>query len=75
MVGGQSAILRGERGAGLVGELLGMELDPEAVLAGRAEQALDLVRGESDGVAERIDAGRQPALAMAGIISSTTIVT
>ena len=43
MVGGQRAILRGERGAVLVGQLLGVEPDAKAVVRRGLEQPLDLV--------------------------------
>src|SRR5437868_9207990 len=55
MVGGQGAILSGERGALAVGQLLGMKTDPKAMVGGRLEQPLDLVRSEGDSFAESVD--------------------
>ena len=55
MIGRQRAILRGERGALAVRQLLGVEADAKAVLRGGLEQALDLLRGEGDGVAISVD--------------------
>ena len=62
MVGRQRAILRGERGAVLVRQLLGVEPDAQAVVRGGLEQALDLLRGEGDGVAKGVDAGGKAGL-------------
>ena len=59
----------------LVRQLLGVEPDAEAVVRGGLEQALDLVRGEGDGVAEGVDAGRELGLAASGISLSTISLT
>ena len=66
MVRRQCAILRGERRALLVRQLLGVEADPEAMMGGGLEQPLDLLRGEGDGVAKGIDAGRDPLFGRGG---------
>ncbi len=60
MVGGERLVLRGERGALLVGELLGVQLDAEAEFLGLDEHALDLRGREADGVAVGIDGVGEP---------------
>ena len=62
MIGRQGAILRGERGAMLVRELLGVEADAQAVVRGGLEDALDLFGSEGDGFAKGVDAGRDALL-------------
>src|SRR5206468_1065365 len=62
MIGGERAILGGERGTMLVRQLLGMEPHTKAMVRRRLEQALNLFRRESDGVAKGIDAGGEPLL-------------
>ena len=75
MVGRQCVEPRGELGAAAVAELLGVELDPEAVGLRGLEQPLDLVREEADPFAKAVDAVARPALATAGIISSIASLT
>ena len=62
MIGRQRAILRGERGAVLVRQLLGVKPDAQAVVRRGLEQPLDLVGREGDGFAECVDAGREALL-------------
>ena len=45
----------GERGGTLVGQLLGVELDLQAMGGGGGEDALDLGGGEGDVLAEAVD--------------------
>ncbi len=66
MVGRQSAILGGKRGAMLVGQLFGVKPYSQAVRRGRLEQAFDLVRGERNGVAISIDDSDLPRLGGGG---------
>ena len=51
VIGGERLVLRGERGALLVGELLGVQLDRELEFGRLGENALDLRRREADVVA------------------------
>ncbi len=55
MVGGEGIVVRGERGAMEVGELLGMELDGQAMGDGGGEDAVGLFGREADALAERVD--------------------
>ena len=55
MVGGERPRLRRERRAAHVGQLVGVQLDAQAVRARRGEHALRLRRREADRFAERID--------------------
>src|SRR5690348_7497093 len=57
MIRGQRPILRRERRSMLVRELLCVQANPEAVMGGGLEQALDLVRRERDRLAKSVDAG------------------
>jgi len=66
MVGRQRTILRGERGAMLVRQLLGVKADAQAMVSGGLEQTLDLVRREGDGVAIGVDTGRNALLRRRG---------
>ena len=66
MVGGQRAILCGQRGAVLVGQLLGVEPDAQAMMGGGLEQALNLVGRERDGLAKGVDAGREALFRRSG---------
>src|SRR5438094_576231 len=52
-------MLRGDRCAVLVGELLSVDLYSEAMVCRGLEQAADLIRGEGDPLAKGVDAGRQ----------------
>ncbi len=72
MIGRQRMEARGERGAVLVGQLLGMEADRQAVRGRGLEQALGLRRGEGDALAESIDDVARPSRATVG--SSSTII-
>jgi hypothetical protein len=60
MIGRQRADSGRERGAVLVGELLGMELDRQREARGGGEDALGLGGGEADALAERVDRIGQP---------------
>src|SRR4051794_33958832 len=62
MIGRKRAILRGERRPLLVGQLLGMEPDAQAMVGGGLEQPLDLFRSESYRIAKSVDAGGQTRL-------------
>src|SRR5688572_27373870 len=55
VVGGERLVLRGERGALLVGELLGVQLYAESEFLRLDEHAFDLYRREADGVAVGVD--------------------
>src|SRR5205823_2761229 len=55
-------ILRGERGAVLIGQLLGVELDPEAMRGRSLEQASDLIGRECDRIAIGVDCRRELGL-------------
>ena len=62
MVRGQCAMLGRQRSAMLVRQLLGVKAHPEAMFRGRLEQAIDLLGGEGDRLAECVDAGGKPSL-------------
>ncbi len=62
MVGGQCVEPRGELGAAAVAQLLGVELDPEAMALRGLEQLLDLMREEADPFAKAVDGGRETGL-------------
>ena len=71
MVGRKRAELGRQRGAVQIAELLGVELDPQAVLGRRLEQRPHLVRREADPLAKGVDRARPgPASAAAGIMLS-----
>ena len=61
MIGRQRLVLGGDLGAFLVGQLLGVQADAEAMGARGGEGALDLGGREGDGLAKGVDAGRQLA--------------
>jgi hypothetical protein len=55
VVAGQRAVLGGQRGAALVAELLGVQLDRQAERLRRFEHAPRLRRREADALAEGVD--------------------
>ncbi len=66
MVGAERMIFCGQRGALLIGQLLGVETHREAVRGRGLEQPLDLLGGERHAFAKGVDAGREAGLGRGG---------
>ena len=73
VIGGERLVLRGEGGALLVGELLGVQLDREPEFLARSMNTRSTCAGrEADVLAEGVHRVREPGLGGRGRISSPT---